>query len=132
MRYKINDIWDFTQIFRYLPSSILQFWNLKANTLVTEWEIWICLLAESVIVPGLFFPVSFDSANFCIKLPTVVLAKLFINPSWTWPIWKYIVELYVTFFCIFQVSVNVLSFFHNLKNKKEKKLFVTYENGNMI
>ena len=33
---------------------------------------------------------------------------------------QYIVELYVCLFCIFQASWNMLSHFHNLKNKKEK------------
>ena len=30
-------------------------------------------------------------------------------------------KLYVTLFCIFKSPVNVLSYFHNLKNKIEKK-----------
>lgn len=35
------------------------------------------------LLPGLSLPVPFDSANFCIKLSTVVFAMLLINSSCT-------------------------------------------------
>ena len=131
MRYKINDIWDFTQSFRYLPSSILQFWNLKANTFVTEWEIWLCLLAESVIIPGLL-PIVFWLSKSLYQASNCSTGQVIYKPFLDLAYLQIYSGTICNFFLYFQVSVNVLSFFHNLKNKKEKKLFVTYANGNMI